>query len=227
MSKVESVQYHAALATTGAWKGPNKVKLYEELGWESLSQRRWQRRMTLFCKIINNQTPAYLKQCLQLRFHYQPIEFNPRTLNYLASFFPSCVASWNNADIIPPIMRTYDASKLKSTILGIIKPKRKEIYNVFDKNGLRYLTQLRLALNPLRFYKFKHNFLDTQDAMCKCNFVSENAEHVLLNCHEFSHIRDTLMSNVSRKNIADFHSFSPKNIIKTLLYVIIAFMFSE
>ena len=48
MSKVESVQYRAALATTGAWKGTNKEKLYEELGWESLSQRRWQRRMTLF-----------------------------------------------------------------------------------------------------------------------------------------------------------------------------------
>ena len=108
-------------------------------------------------------------------------------------------------------MRTYDASKLKSTILGKIKPKRKEIYNVFDKNGRRYLMQLR-------FYKFKHNFLDTQDAMCKCNFGSENAEHFLLNCHEFSHIRNTLMSNVSRKIIADFHSFSPTNIIKTLLY---------
>ena len=28
MSKVESVQYRAALATTGAWKGTNKEKLY-------------------------------------------------------------------------------------------------------------------------------------------------------------------------------------------------------
>ena len=27
MSKVESVQYRAAIATTGAWKGTNKVKL--------------------------------------------------------------------------------------------------------------------------------------------------------------------------------------------------------
>ena len=42
MSMVESIQYGAALATTGAWKGTSKVKLYEELGWESLSQRRWQ-----------------------------------------------------------------------------------------------------------------------------------------------------------------------------------------
>lgn len=38
MTKVEHVQYRAALVTTGAWKGTNKENLYEELGWESLSQ---------------------------------------------------------------------------------------------------------------------------------------------------------------------------------------------
>ena len=40
MTKVDSVQYRAALVTTGAWKGTNKEKLDKELGWESLSQRR-------------------------------------------------------------------------------------------------------------------------------------------------------------------------------------------
>ena len=124
MSKVESVQYRAALATTGAWKGTSKDKLYEELGWESLSQRRWLRRMSLFCKIINNKTPSYLKKCLQL-LHRRPIEFNPRTLSFLASFFPSCVFSWNNDNLITPITRTYDVSKLKASILDRIKPKRK------------------------------------------------------------------------------------------------------
>ena len=64
MSKVESVQYRAALVTTGAWKGTNKEKLYEELGWESLSERRWVRRMNIFCRILKNQTPSYLKECL-------------------------------------------------------------------------------------------------------------------------------------------------------------------
>ncbi len=127
MTKVESVQYRAALVTTGAWKGTSKEKLYKELGWESLSQRRWQRRMTLFCKIINDQTPAYLKDCLHLKFHKdEPVpNFYPRTLNYKASFFPACVDSWNNENIITTTMRTYDTSKLKAYILGKIKPKIK------------------------------------------------------------------------------------------------------
>ena len=61
MEKLESVQYSAALAVTGTWRGTSREKLYTELGWESLSSRRWSRRLTLFYKIINNLSPAYTK----------------------------------------------------------------------------------------------------------------------------------------------------------------------
>ena len=44
MEKLESVQYSAALAITGAWRGTSREKLYAELGWESLCSRRWSRR---------------------------------------------------------------------------------------------------------------------------------------------------------------------------------------
>ena len=64
MSKLESVQYSAALAVLGAWRGTSKSKVYNELGWEYLSQRRWFRRMSLFYKIVNNQTPSFLRDCV-------------------------------------------------------------------------------------------------------------------------------------------------------------------
>ena len=38
--KLESTQYSAALAVSGAWSGTNTDKLYEELGWEILYYRR-------------------------------------------------------------------------------------------------------------------------------------------------------------------------------------------
>ena len=38
--KLESVQYNAALAITGAIKGTSRVKLYKELGLDSLKLRR-------------------------------------------------------------------------------------------------------------------------------------------------------------------------------------------
>ena len=39
--KIESVQYNWALAITGAIRGTSKEKLYQELGLETLSKRRW------------------------------------------------------------------------------------------------------------------------------------------------------------------------------------------
>ena len=40
MEKLESVQYSAALAVMGTWRGTSQESLYVELGWESLSSER-------------------------------------------------------------------------------------------------------------------------------------------------------------------------------------------
>ena len=64
MEKVERTQYLASLAITGTWQGYNRSKFYEELGWESLSDRRWCRRILQIHKIKNNTTPSYLKDKL-------------------------------------------------------------------------------------------------------------------------------------------------------------------
>ena len=60
MGKVESKQYQAALAVTGAWKGTSRVKIYKELGWEALSYRRSSRRILQLHKIVDKKTPPYL-----------------------------------------------------------------------------------------------------------------------------------------------------------------------
>ena len=52
MDKTERIQYQAALAVTGAGQGSCISKLYEELGWESLSGRRWCRRILQIHKIL-------------------------------------------------------------------------------------------------------------------------------------------------------------------------------
>ena len=50
---LESIQYNAALAITGAIKGTSKEKLYNELGLEYLKDRRCMQRLWLFHKIYN------------------------------------------------------------------------------------------------------------------------------------------------------------------------------
>ena len=57
MNALESLQYQAGLAITGAWRGSNRDKIYEELGWEALHNRRWFRRLTIFYKIMNGLSP--------------------------------------------------------------------------------------------------------------------------------------------------------------------------
>ena len=51
MEKVEIIQYQAALAISGSWHGSSRSKLYEELGWETLSDRRMCRRILQIHKI--------------------------------------------------------------------------------------------------------------------------------------------------------------------------------
>ena len=52
--KLESIQYNAALALTGAISGSSREKLYQELGLQSLRLRRWHRNLCFFIKFIIN-----------------------------------------------------------------------------------------------------------------------------------------------------------------------------
>ena len=58
--KMEPIQYNAALAITGAIRGSSREKLYQELGLESLQQRRWYRKLCYFFKLTKNTSPKYL-----------------------------------------------------------------------------------------------------------------------------------------------------------------------
>ena len=106
MEKLESVQYSAALAVTGTWRGTSREKLYTELGWESLSSRRWSRRLTLFYKIINNFSRMYMKDPIpplhQLQYSLRGQDvigrLRARTETYKSSFYPNCLSEWNKLE---------------------------------------------------------------------------------------------------------------------------------
>ena len=48
---LESVQYKAALAITGALQGTSHSKIYQELGLVSLKSRRWYRSLSCIFKM--------------------------------------------------------------------------------------------------------------------------------------------------------------------------------
>ena len=131
MQSLERTQYKAALAVSGAWKGTNRNKIYEELGWESLNDRRFFRRLIQFYKIMKNLTPEYLKIPIPSQ---QPHLFGYRTTNVLYpifcrnerfknSFYPDSVISWN--DIGPDLRGTVSLSTFKSNIIKIFRPEKR------------------------------------------------------------------------------------------------------
>ena len=58
--KLESVQYKAALAITGAMQGTSRNKVYQELGLEILKVGRWYKHLSCMFTIMKKEVPNYL-----------------------------------------------------------------------------------------------------------------------------------------------------------------------
>ena len=145
METIERVQYQAALAITGAWQGSNRNKLYDELGWESLSDRRWSRRLLQFYKIYNHLTPTYLRENLPPLRQFLYGNNNPdifhkihcKTQRYMNSFFPDSINIWNN--IFSDFQKLGTIEAFKKQIITLIRPMPKSIFGIHDPTGLKYL----------------------------------------------------------------------------------------
>ena len=59
---IESVQHNVALAITNVVRETSREKPCQELGFESLQQRRWYRKLYCLFQIIINQSSRYLFQ---------------------------------------------------------------------------------------------------------------------------------------------------------------------
>ena len=51
--QLDSIQYNAAMAMTGAIRGTSKEKLYDKLGLETLEKRRWYRKLCCFLRFAD------------------------------------------------------------------------------------------------------------------------------------------------------------------------------
>ena len=203
MEKLESVQYSAALAVTGMWRGTSREKLYIDLGWESLSSRRWSRRLTLFYKFLNNLSPEYTVDPIpplhqsQYRLRNQDVigQLKARTEKFKSSFYPNCLSEWNKLE--PELRQAPSVAVFKKKLLSIIRSPAKSVYGIHDPEGLSYLTQLRVGLSKLNFHKFKHNFRDTVNPMCPTSDGIEDTEHFLLLCPSFDVQRQDLLAGIA------------------------------
>ena len=219
--KLESIQYKAVLAITGAIQGTSRDKIYAELGLESLKARRWYKRLSCMFKIMNKQAPNYLfnlipkcNQIMRTRNNHKPV-IHCRTDCFKYSFFPSTLRDWFSLD--ENIRNAESISSFKNRLLALIRPLQISVFNIFDPEGLIILTRLRLGFSHLNEHRFRHNIESCINPLCSCSLETEDISHYLLHCHHFIQHRLDLMNSV-KSVISNFESFFDSDKVEVLLY---------
>ena len=199
--KLESLQYNACLAITGAICSSSREKLYQELGFETLQQLRWYRKLFSFYKVFKNESPRYLFNIIPIRNpaystrnHVNIPLFKTNHNFFKNSFFPSTIIEWNNLD---PNLRNSDTYEtFKNVILKFIRPSPDSVFECHNPQGIKFLTRHHLGLSNLREHKFKHSFQDSLNPLFNCGAEVESASHYLLHCPIYSNDRSSLLSAI-------------------------------
>ena len=203
-NKLEAVQYNAALAITGAIRGTSRIKIYQELGLESLKSCIWFRHLCYFYKIKNYGFPGYLFKLIPLDTHSYNTRFSENITTYCCrtdifkhSFFPWTIVEWNKLDF-QCRKATY---VFRKHLLKSIRPLSKPIYDINNPPGVRLLTRLRLGLSHLNEHRFNHNFEGCINPLCTCTLEVESTNHFFLHCHYYNNIRKTLLDDLRVINV--------------------------
>ena len=126
------------IALTGAIRGSSRKKLYQELGLESLQQRRWYRELCCFYKIYNKQAPGYLTELIPTRNKaYQTRDLaNIPSLSFKHNFFknaffPSTILERTKLD--PSLRNSTGYNVFKNSILKFIRPSLTKFSSVITQ----------------------------------------------------------------------------------------------
>ena len=193
---------------------------------ESLRLLDWFHRLVQFFKIQNGFTPTYPKtpvpQCPRnhlfgTRNENDLYSIKCRRNSYLHRFYPHSVNIWN--EIGPTLRQVPSLSIFKSNVLKLIRPQKKNVFNIRDPEGMKRLFQSRVGLSPLRYHKKRHNVKDIPSDTCICGMSVETTEHFLIYCNLYNEVRVNLFQ-VINPILETKHLELPKNgsLVHFLLY---------
>ena len=202
-SKLEKAQYIACLAIIGAIRGVDRDSIYAKLGLESLSSRRWYRKLLFFYKIVHGLSPAYLTAYIDFasershsnrsstqRHLEEPIF---RTKVFQSSCFLYCIKIWNGLD---PDLQNIDSYKeFKSKIPSFINIKSNSSFSVHDLYSVKFFSRLRLNFCHLNEHKVRHGFKNGNNCTCDCGSATETTLHFLFQCQQYQTVRLHLLNS--------------------------------
>ena len=160
LDRLESIQYNACLAITGAIRGASREKLYQELRLNPLDFDVGTENSVFFI-VFKNEHPQYLFHLIPDR-HSSHTSRNVHSISIFSakhsffknSFFPPTISEWNTLD--PAIPNSESLSIFRKNILYFIKPAPNSIYNCHNPKGVKLIARCHL-----REHKFKYNFEDS------------------------------------------------------------------
>ena len=131
------------------------------------------------------------------------------------TYFQNCIHEWNLLDVSTRSIQSI--SQFKTELLGRIRPPKRPTFNIYDIEGIKLLTRLRVEFSDLRNHRYRHNF-HCPNPTCLCQTGIENNEHFLLHCPRFSSQRRVLLDLVSKSVNFDILRLSSKELCNLLLY---------
>jgi hypothetical protein len=200
--KLECLQLEAARIVTGLPRYTRREYLYQETGWQKLSERRTIRKLCLLYKIYKHITPLYLVEKLpplvgtknnyNLRYSQNISQPYSRTTLYQNSFFPSGIQLWNN--LLPHVKQTNTFSMFRSQITPIAVKLPK--YYEYGNRKLNIIhTKLRHSVSQLNYDLYKLGIID--DSSCSCGNPCENVYHFFITCNLYINIREQLFKTIN------------------------------
>ena len=211
-ARLEQIQYRAAKIVTGVSHQAKKVKLNEELAWETIKTRADYLGLSIFHKIAQCETRPFIRGCLSQRNRAITrnegfVTFPFKGMCFANSFFPYFTNKYNHLkkDTINKSVKDF-----KIELNETMKPTKRKHYSRGNKYANMLLTSLRVEHSKLNAHSFKIGLENTNIcANCDKN-TQESSLHYLIVCPHFAEQRRTLFDRVEQTFFPKFRKLTQK-----------------
>ena len=224
--RLERLHRNASVIVTGAFKNTSYAKLLDELGWDTLEDRRKLSRLCLFKKMelskkAHNENrldeilvQPYLYELLPgtvgdrsgyvLRNAGKIDNVKSRLIISYNSFITKTVRDWNALFIAYWQIENTDTSIQNASSIDSFKARYKKeylktpnpLFKIDHDGGNIHHTRIRLGLSHLRAHLFSHNLID--NPICQfCNIEPETTDHYIIRCPTYNGVRVKFLMSIA------------------------------
>ena len=219
IAKLDRIQYRSAKVVSGALHFTSRIKLDNDLGWESLSDRYELLGLSLFHRIAHNNVRPLLRSLLpKLKDKKYNTRSNDEYENFLRpnekyynSFFPHFTRSWNNLDKV--VRDDQDHLSFKANLKLKYKPPKYRHFKYGDKYINSLMCRLRVGRSYLNADSFRIGHSETD--LCECG-KKETVAHFFV-CAKYT-VQQEALHNKFNDVIPKFKNFSNAKKLEIFLY---------